>query len=322
MPAGDLSFYDKVPTKFAHLSRRRDTATGVRVVPPAVARRGSFIAKGVILMPSLREHRRLRRRRHHGRHLGHRGLLRADRQERAPVRRRRHRRRAGAAAGQPDHHRRQLLHRRPLRSRRRRDRRRKLGDFAWACTSARAPRSTTAPPARSAMAACRRARWWSAATCPSRPTASYSLYCAVIVKRVDAQDPLQDQHQRTAARLSTVPAAHTPGATHAAADEDDDEGTMSTMERDSQLMAEKKASDMYLSAQSPALIKINGQLHADQQADAAARRTAQPAGRSAPAGPAWRSWKRPASSTWACRCSGVGSFRCQRLPPARQLSRR
>ena len=29
----------------------------------------------------------------------------------------------------------------------------------------------------------------------------YSLYCAVIVKRVDAQDPRQDQPERTAARL-------------------------------------------------------------------------------------------------------------------------
>ena len=50
--AGDLGFYDKVPTKFAHLSPQDMAATGVRVVPPAVARRGSFIAKGAILMPS------------------------------------------------------------------------------------------------------------------------------------------------------------------------------------------------------------------------------------------------------------------------------
>ena len=50
--AGDLGFYDKVPTKFAHLSAEEMAATGVRVVPPAVARRGSFIAKGAILMPS------------------------------------------------------------------------------------------------------------------------------------------------------------------------------------------------------------------------------------------------------------------------------
>jgi 2,3,4,5-tetrahydropyridine-2-carboxylate N-succinyltransferase len=52
MRAGDLGFYDKVPTKFAHLSPEEMAASGVRVVPPAVARRGSYIAKGAILMPS------------------------------------------------------------------------------------------------------------------------------------------------------------------------------------------------------------------------------------------------------------------------------
>ena len=52
MQAGDLGFYDKVPTKFAHLSPQEMAATGVRVVPPAVARRGSFVGKGAILMPS------------------------------------------------------------------------------------------------------------------------------------------------------------------------------------------------------------------------------------------------------------------------------
>ncbi|SFD94324.1 2,3,4,5-tetrahydropyridine-2,6-dicarboxylate N-succinyltransferase [Paracidovorax konjaci] len=50
--AGSLGFYDKVPTKFAGRSAAEMAATGVRVVPPAVARRGSFIAKGAILMPS------------------------------------------------------------------------------------------------------------------------------------------------------------------------------------------------------------------------------------------------------------------------------
>jgi len=50
--AGHLGFYDKVPTKFAHLDEAQMKASGVRVVPPAVARRGSFIAKGAILMPS------------------------------------------------------------------------------------------------------------------------------------------------------------------------------------------------------------------------------------------------------------------------------
>ena len=52
MRSGDLSFFDKVQTKFAHVSEDAMRATGIRVVPPAVARRGSFIGKGVVLMPS------------------------------------------------------------------------------------------------------------------------------------------------------------------------------------------------------------------------------------------------------------------------------
>ena len=52
MRAGDLGFFDKVKTKFAHLDEAAMRATGVRVVPPAVARRGSYIARNVVLMPS------------------------------------------------------------------------------------------------------------------------------------------------------------------------------------------------------------------------------------------------------------------------------
>ena len=52
MRAGELGFFDKVKTKFSHLSEAEMRETGIRVVPPAVARRGSFIAKGAILMPS------------------------------------------------------------------------------------------------------------------------------------------------------------------------------------------------------------------------------------------------------------------------------
>ncbi|MFN0004365.1 MAG: 2,3,4,5-tetrahydropyridine-2,6-dicarboxylate N-succinyltransferase [Burkholderiaceae bacterium] len=50
--AGDLGFYDKVKTKFSNLNDEQMKQSGVRVVPPAVARRGSYIAKGAILMPS------------------------------------------------------------------------------------------------------------------------------------------------------------------------------------------------------------------------------------------------------------------------------
>jgi 2,3,4,5-tetrahydropyridine-2-carboxylate N-succinyltransferase len=49
---GSLQFYDKVPTKFAGYTPEDFAKGGFRVVPPAVARRGSFIGKNVVLMPS------------------------------------------------------------------------------------------------------------------------------------------------------------------------------------------------------------------------------------------------------------------------------
>ena len=53
MSAGGFTqFYDKVPTKYANYDAARFAAEGVRVVPPAVARRGAFIAPNAILMPS------------------------------------------------------------------------------------------------------------------------------------------------------------------------------------------------------------------------------------------------------------------------------
>ena len=45
-------FYDKVPTKFARYTDADFAAAGARVVPPAVARRGAFVARNVVLMPS------------------------------------------------------------------------------------------------------------------------------------------------------------------------------------------------------------------------------------------------------------------------------
>ena len=46
--------YDKVPSKFEGWGESRFRDAGFRVVPGAVARRGSYIAKGVVLMPSFR----------------------------------------------------------------------------------------------------------------------------------------------------------------------------------------------------------------------------------------------------------------------------
>jgi 2,3,4,5-tetrahydropyridine-2-carboxylate N-succinyltransferase len=50
--AGPMRYFDKVPSKFAHYDTYRFEKGGFRVVPPAVARRGSFIARNVVLMPA------------------------------------------------------------------------------------------------------------------------------------------------------------------------------------------------------------------------------------------------------------------------------
>ncbi len=52
MKGGFTNYYDKVDSKYADMNSREFRETGVRVVPPATARRGSFIAPGVVLMPS------------------------------------------------------------------------------------------------------------------------------------------------------------------------------------------------------------------------------------------------------------------------------
>ena len=45
-------YFDKVPSKFASYDETQFRAGNFRAVPPAVARRGSFIGSGVVLMPS------------------------------------------------------------------------------------------------------------------------------------------------------------------------------------------------------------------------------------------------------------------------------
>jgi 2,3,4,5-tetrahydropyridine-2-carboxylate N-succinyltransferase len=49
---GFTNYYDKVPSKFADYNSRDFREGGFRVVPPAAARKGAFIAQNVILMPS------------------------------------------------------------------------------------------------------------------------------------------------------------------------------------------------------------------------------------------------------------------------------
>ncbi len=50
--SGDVRFYDKVDTKFQGWTDEQFKAGGFRVVPGAFARKGSFVAKNVVLMPS------------------------------------------------------------------------------------------------------------------------------------------------------------------------------------------------------------------------------------------------------------------------------
>lgn len=52
MSGGFTQYYDKVPSKFAELSQADFDTAAVRIVPPATARRGSFIGKHTVLMPS------------------------------------------------------------------------------------------------------------------------------------------------------------------------------------------------------------------------------------------------------------------------------
>ena len=52
MQGGFTHYFDKVDSKFANFSQADFAAGGYRVVPPAVARRGAFLAKNVVLMPS------------------------------------------------------------------------------------------------------------------------------------------------------------------------------------------------------------------------------------------------------------------------------
>ncbi|MCU4675747.1 2,3,4,5-tetrahydropyridine-2,6-dicarboxylate N-succinyltransferase [Catenovulum sp. 2E275] len=49
---GETQYYDKVDMKYASYTAEQFKADGVRVVPPAAVRKGSFIAKNTVLMPS------------------------------------------------------------------------------------------------------------------------------------------------------------------------------------------------------------------------------------------------------------------------------
>ena len=52
MQGGYTHYYDKLDSKFARFTQADFAAAGYRVVPPATVRDGAYIAKNVILMPS------------------------------------------------------------------------------------------------------------------------------------------------------------------------------------------------------------------------------------------------------------------------------
>ena len=52
MPGASTQYYDKVPSKFGAYGEADFASGGFRVVPPAMARRGAFVARNVVLMPS------------------------------------------------------------------------------------------------------------------------------------------------------------------------------------------------------------------------------------------------------------------------------
>ncbi|CAI8153273.1 MAG: 2,3,4,5-tetrahydropyridine-2,6-dicarboxylate N-succinyltransferase [Pseudidiomarina mangrovi] len=52
MDGAETRFFDKVASKFANYDEQRFRAEGMRVVPPAMVRKGAFIGRNVVLMPS------------------------------------------------------------------------------------------------------------------------------------------------------------------------------------------------------------------------------------------------------------------------------
>lgn len=49
---GFTQFYDKVPLRFSNLNKDEFQKLGIRIVPPATVRRGAYIAANTVLMPS------------------------------------------------------------------------------------------------------------------------------------------------------------------------------------------------------------------------------------------------------------------------------
>ena len=173
---------------------------GFRAVPGSIVRRGAFIGRNVVLMPSFVNI---------GAYVDEGSMVDAW----ATVgscaqigknvhlsRRRRHRRGAGTPAGQSHHHRGRLLHRRPLRSGRGRHRApgRRAVDGRLSAATTKIVDRTTGEVHRGEVPA------YSVVVPGSLPDPNGGpvLYCAVIVKTRRRPDPGQDLDQRTAAGLA------------------------------------------------------------------------------------------------------------------------
>ncbi|MCI4431478.1 MAG: 2,3,4,5-tetrahydropyridine-2,6-dicarboxylate N-succinyltransferase [Burkholderiales bacterium] len=52
MSTGNMSYFDKVDSKFSGFDEADMRASGVRIVPPAMVRRGAYLARNVVVMPS------------------------------------------------------------------------------------------------------------------------------------------------------------------------------------------------------------------------------------------------------------------------------
>ena len=52
MNVGGMSYFDKIDSKFAGFDEGEMRASGVRMVPPAMVRRGAYLARNVVVLPS------------------------------------------------------------------------------------------------------------------------------------------------------------------------------------------------------------------------------------------------------------------------------
>jgi hypothetical protein len=199
--AGYTRFFDKVPLKYAARSQADDgeslRTSGARVVPPAVARRGSYIAANTVLMPSyvnigayvdsgtmvdtwatVGSCAQIGKNVHLSGGVGIGGVL--EPLQAAPTIiedncSSAHGRKWSKASSS-----------------------RKGRSSRWACSSARAPRSMTAPRGRCCRVACQRGRWWCRAICLVRRQVLVVLRRNREARR--CADAREDVDQRTAAR--------------------------------------------------------------------------------------------------------------------------